>query len=173
MKNIILIVVDCLGQFFLDGVKRSGYPFLHSLFNQGLSFTQCVSVSTTTSPSVASILTGTYPIRHGIKTLAGARLNPMVPSLAQEMAKRGYNTYAEVTGPLYPELGIGRGFLEYNHRGKSSIWPLNGAASCAGGYTAAGWVDHGFFSCTCGNCTSRDGPGTSTQEAGEFPWIGP
>ena len=120
MKNVLLIVVDCLGQFFLDGAKRSSYPFLDSLFNQGLSFTQCVSVSTTTSPSVASILTGTYPIRHGIKTLAGARLNAMVPSLAQEMAKRGYNTYAEVTGPLYPELGLGRGFLEYNHRGKSS-----------------------------------------------------
>lgn len=120
MKNVLLMVVDCLGQFFLHGMKRSRYPFLNFLFSQGVSFTQCVSVSTTTTPSVASMLTGTYPVRHGIKTLAGARLHPDVPSMAEELARCGYNTYAEVTGPLYQELGLDRGFLEYNQREKSA-----------------------------------------------------
>lgn len=118
MKNVLLIIVDCLGQFFLDGGKRAKYPFLNSLFSGGISFRQCVSATTTTTPSVASILTGCYPLRHGIKTLAGARLQNSVPCMAETMANAGYNTYAEVTGPLYPELGLKRGFLHYNHREK-------------------------------------------------------
>lgn len=118
MRNVLLIVIDCLGQLFVHGNKRRVYPFLDSLFSRGLSVTQCVSVSTTTSPSVASILTGTYPINHGITTLAGATLDTRAPCLAEVLGSFGYRTYAEVTGPLYPDLGIDRGFLNYNYREK-------------------------------------------------------
>lgn len=112
--------MDCLGQYFLDGFKRSAYPFVNRLFSLGACFSQCVAVSTTTTPSVATILTGNYPIRHGIRTLTGARLNPKVPTIAEKLACAGYHTYAEVTGPLFNELGINRGFLEYRHRGKTA-----------------------------------------------------
>lgn len=126
MKNIVLIVVDCLGQFFLNGFKRSSYPFLDHLFSLGVRFSQCVAASTTTTPSVATILTGNYPIRHGIRTLTGARLHPKVPTIAQKLGEAGYHTYAEVTGPLFTELGISRGFLDYRHREKTeylgSVW---------------------------------------------------
>lgn len=120
MKNVILIVVDCLGQVFLDGLKRSAYPFLNKLFSMGASFSQCVATSTTTTPSVATILTGNYPIHHRIKTLTGAKLDPEVPTIAEQLAAIGYHTHAEVTGPLFSDLGINRGFFEYRHREKTA-----------------------------------------------------
>ncbi|MEJ5377776.1 MAG: sulfatase-like hydrolase/transferase [bacterium] len=120
LKNILLVIVDCLGQFFLEGKKKKDYPFLNSLYSMGVSFSQCVATSTTTTPSVATILTGNYPIRHNIRTLTGARLHPTVGTMAEELAAAGYNTYAEVTGPLFSELGMNRGFLEYKHRDKTA-----------------------------------------------------
>ncbi len=115
-KNVLFLVIDCLGHRFLAGDQIRKYPFLYHLFNRGTSFSQAVSVSSTTSPSMASMLTGCYPYRHQVNTLAGVRLSPEVPAFADILSRAGYHTYAEVTGPLYPELGISRGFAEYNHR---------------------------------------------------------
>lgn len=116
MKNILFIVADCLGYNFLTRDKRQNYPFLNYLFSEGTFFSQAISVASTTSPSIASMLTGCYPFRHGIMTLSGNRLSHKVPFLPEILKDIGYNTYAEVTGPLWPELGISRGFNHYNHR---------------------------------------------------------
>jgi len=117
MKNILFLVVDCLGYKFLSE-KRENYPFLNCLFSEGTSFSQAISVASTTNPSIASMLTGCFPFRHGIMTLSGNRLNNRVPFLPEFLKKRGCKTYAEVTGPLWPELGFSRGFDNYNHRNR-------------------------------------------------------
>jgi arylsulfatase A-like enzyme len=117
MKNTLFIVVDCLGYKFLCK-KLKNYPYLNYLFSEGTSFSQAISVASTTSPSVTSMLTGCYPFRHGIMTLSGNRLNNKIPFLPELLKKRGYKTYAEVTGPLWPELGLIRGFDNYNHRNR-------------------------------------------------------
>ncbi|MHC4622331.1 MAG: sulfatase-like hydrolase/transferase [Planctomycetota bacterium] len=116
MKNVLLLVVDCLGYDFVSGGTRGKYPCLSSLFSMGTSFSQAISATSTTTPSLASILTGSYSLRHGVSTLGGSRLSMQVPAIAEVLQENGYNTYAEVTGPLYPELGFSRGFDVYNHR---------------------------------------------------------
>ncbi len=120
MKNILFIVVDCLGHKFLTGEKRQNYPYLNYLFSEGTYFSQAISVASTTSPSIASMLTGCYPFRHGIMTLSGNRLSHKVPFLPEILKDIGYNTYAEVTGPLWQELGLSRGFDYYICRDKKS-----------------------------------------------------
>lgn len=117
-KNILFIVVDCLGYKFLSEDKLQNYPYLSYLFSQGTSFTQAISVASTTSPSIASMLTGCYPFRHGIMTLNSNYLNHNVPFLPELLKEIGHITYAEVTGPLWQELGISRGFDYYNYRKK-------------------------------------------------------
>ncbi|MFC1668702.1 sulfatase-like hydrolase/transferase [Chlamydiota bacterium] len=116
MKNILLFVIDCLGYDFIKEEKRKKYSYINSLFTEGVSFSQTIATSTTTTPSVASILTGCYPFRHGIMTLGGNRLFNRVTTLSERLCELGYNTYAEVTGPLYKELGLNRGFMHYNYR---------------------------------------------------------
>ena len=46
----------------------------------------------------------------------GLKLNPEVPSLADTFRAHGYYTLAEVSGPLFPETGLDRGFDAYRFR---------------------------------------------------------
>jgi arylsulfatase A-like enzyme len=142
MKNILFIVVDCFGYTFLSQ-KRREYPYLNYLFSEGTSFSQAISAASTTSPSIASMLTGCYPFRHGIMTLNGNRLRPKVPFLPEILKEIGYNTYAEVTGPLYPELGLSRGFDGFNHRNQkeylSNDWGKRLKERFTSGYFREPW----------------------------------
>lgn len=62
------------------------------------------------------MLTGCYPPKHGVRGLQGYRLSSALKTMAEVFATAGYNTYAEVTGPLLPETGVLRGFTEAHHR---------------------------------------------------------
>jgi arylsulfatase A-like enzyme len=113
--NVFVLAVDSLraDAVFGDHVKT---PNLDSYRAAGASFEQCIATCTTTTPSFSSILTGTYPPKHGVRGLQGYRLSPAVTTLAEAFDGAGYNTYAEVTGPLLPETGVLRGFGEAHHR---------------------------------------------------------
>jgi arylsulfatase A-like enzyme len=113
--NVFILVVDSLraDAVFGDHVNT---PNFDSFRRAGASFEQCIATCTTTTPSFSSILTGTYPPRHGVRGLQGYRLSPEVTTLAETFGRAGYNTYAEVTGPLLPETGVLRGFAESHHR---------------------------------------------------------
>lgn len=113
--NVFLLVIDSLRA---DAVleRRVETPNLDELAARGASFGQCISTTTSTTPSFSSILTGCYPPRHGVRGLQGYRLAPDLTTLGEAFAAEGYHTYAEVTGPLLPETGILRGFVEARHR---------------------------------------------------------
>lgn len=115
VPNVFLLVVDSLraDAIFGDHVSTAN---VDSFRRSGASFEQCVATCTTTTPSFSSMLTGTYPPKHGVRGLQGYRLSPSVTTLAEAFARAGYNTYAEVTGPLLPATGVLRGFAESHHR---------------------------------------------------------
>lgn len=119
-KNVLFLLVDCLRADKCWGNKRTAKtPTIDSLCQKGTVFSQAISTTTTTSPSVASILTGVYPPVHGIRSLSGYKLNHRMKTLAEVFLENGYNTYAEVTGPLLPVLGLNKGFDEYKLRDRN------------------------------------------------------
>jgi arylsulfatase A-like enzyme len=113
--NVFLLVVDSLRADAVFG-DHVATPHMDSIAANGVSFTQCVCTSTTTTPSFSSILTGCYPPKHGVRGLQGYRLSPSLTTMAETFAGAGYETHAEVTGPLVPETGVLRGFEQAHHR---------------------------------------------------------
>jgi len=119
-RNCLFIVVDCLRADKCWGENKTARtPNIDSLCRRGTIFTQAIATTTTTSPSFSSILTGLYPFGHGVRSLYGYKLKPAAKTLAQVFAENGYHTYAEVTGPLMPQIGISKGFDHYHLRDKS------------------------------------------------------
>lgn len=113
--NVLLLVIDSLRADAVFG-DQPATPNLQRFAGQGAAFEQCVSTTTSTTPSFSSILTGCYPPKHGVRGLQGYSLNPSLKTMAEAFSGRGYHTHAEVTGPLLPQTGILRGFEDANHR---------------------------------------------------------
>jgi arylsulfatase A-like enzyme len=114
--NILLLVVDCLRADVLLGDCKAVVPTLTSVVEEGTVFTKAFSATSTTTPNFASILTGRFSFDHGIRTHTGFKLSSKVATMGELLQKAGYRTVAEVTGPLYTETGLTRGFDEYNYR---------------------------------------------------------
>jgi len=113
--NVFFLAVDSLraDAVFGDHIPT---PNLNSFATNGAAFTQCVSSTTSTTPSFSSMLTGCYPPKHGVRGLQGYQLSKKLTTWAEAFAKAGYETHAEVTGPLLPATGVLRGFDDANHR---------------------------------------------------------
>jgi arylsulfatase A-like enzyme len=115
--NLLFILVDCLGSRVAfdthPGVPTTG---LDRLVREGTAFTTCVATATTTSPSVATLFTGTLPFVHGVRSLHGFKLNPEVATLAEILRDHGFTTRAEAVGPVMTSKGFGRGFDVFEHR---------------------------------------------------------
>jgi len=116
-RNVIMIVVDCLrADRLLDKSRTTVTPSIDRLRRSSTAFTTCVSTTSSTNSSFASLLTSTYPFTHSVRALLGQPISSHCVTLAEVLAEAGYNTYAEVTGPLAPALGFDRGFSSYNLR---------------------------------------------------------
>lgn len=117
--NILLITIDTLRADKTWGNNRTvKTPSIDSLINRGTLFTNAFATTSSTTPSLASILTGYYPSTHGIRSLSSYKLRIGITTLAQIFKDNGYITYAKVTGFLPPELGLDRGFDHYECRDK-------------------------------------------------------
>lgn len=132
--NILIIDIDPLR---LDGLHAFGNakavtPFLDEFAKKSISFTNAVTVSSWTLPSAMSLMTGTYPSRHGIinKVLLSsvdkqeypATLSKTAPSfttVAEEVHARGYATAGFAGGAaLDPSYGFDKGFDTYESPGE-------------------------------------------------------
>ena len=97
--NVVVIMTDDQGYGDLGcmGSADLKTPNLDSLAENGVRFSSMYSASPVCSPSRASLLTGRYPARAGVRAiLAGHRkasgLTPAVPTLATALKKEGYST---------------------------------------------------------------------------------
>ena len=89
-------------------------PHLKSLADRGLYFSQAYATTPTTLPSHTSMMTGTYPMEHGIRE-NGRRVSGKLELLAVRMKGLGYRTAAFVSGfPLAQQFGLARGFDRYD-----------------------------------------------------------
>lgn len=97
--NIVIILADDLG---IECLKAYGglshkTPNIDLLARQGMRFTHCFS-NPYCSPSRATLLTGRYPFKNGMKTVLHSRrqeeihLRPAQPSFARQLKQAGYAT---------------------------------------------------------------------------------
>jgi arylsulfatase A-like enzyme len=114
-RNILVLMIDCMRADALGG-RGVPIPTLDALTARGARFTQTIASASSTTPCVASMLTGLYSPRHGVRAIGGRPLRPDVATVPALLAAEGYHTIAEVTGPLLPENGLDRGFTEYHCR---------------------------------------------------------
>jgi len=117
--NVLLITVDTLRA---DALGSYGYaaaetPWMDRLAAEGVRFENVHAQNVVTLPSHANILTGRYPLDHGVRDNSGFRLPPGVETLATLLKKQGYHTGAFVSAfPLDSRFGLDRGFDVYDDR---------------------------------------------------------
>jgi len=113
---VILISVDTLRADRLTpfGCPRDNSPYLEKLAGESVLFTNCVSQSSSTSPSHRSIFTGQFVHRHG-QDYGKFCHSPFV--LAGLLHAAGYETAGFAGGGfLAPTLGFDQGFDLYTVR---------------------------------------------------------
>lgn len=115
LMNVLLITVDTLRANHLGcyGYTRNTSPAIDSLAARGVLVSNAYAQRPKTSPSFATILTGTYPQRHGVRGVR--RILPGAAyTLAESLHDLGYRTCGVVTnGNLFPAFEFDQGFDEY------------------------------------------------------------
>src|SRR3712207_4550548 len=94
--NVLFLMVDCMRADILwDRQRYPSVPNLDQLMTRSCSFTEMITAATTTTPSVATLMTGRYPAEHGVRSLLGYKLQPDVKTLPEILREHGYLTIAE------------------------------------------------------------------------------
>lgn len=112
---VILISIDTLRADHLGcyGYPRKTSPYLDRLASEGTLFEDAMTPAPWTLPAHASLLTGLYPSRHGVKGF-GHYLPAKIDTLAQLLHRQGYVTAAVVNSHLLTSRsGLDRGFREF------------------------------------------------------------
>lgn len=117
--NILLVTLDTTRA---DRIGCYGYgpastPVLDRLAAGGVRFAEAVTVAPETLPAHATLLTGLFPPRHGVRINAESRLGSQHVSLAEVARARGYQTAAFVSAfVLDARFGLDQGFDHYDDR---------------------------------------------------------
>lgn len=105
-KNIIVISVDDLrfdcisceeNRIYLKryGVEgETDTPNIDWFAAHGVRFSQAIAPASYTSPSHASLLTGLYPPRHGVRAFFYTKMRENVRTLAEVLKDHGYRTFS-------------------------------------------------------------------------------
>ena len=115
--NLLIVTLDTTrgDRFGCYGYKAAHTPNLDALAAKGIRFDQAVTAVPITLPSHASILTGTYPVFHGIHDNDGYRLDDGVSTLAERLKAGGFETAAFVGSyPLDSQFHLDQGFDAYD-----------------------------------------------------------
>ncbi|MBI1852702.1 MAG: sulfatase [Planctomycetes bacterium] len=115
--SLLLVTLDTVRADRLGcyGRASAATPILDRLAREGARFERAYAVAPLTLPSHASMLTGLYPNRHGLRDNGAAPLRREVPTFAAILHDRGYDTAAFVGGaPLDHRFGLDRGFDLYD-----------------------------------------------------------
>ncbi|MDB4433425.1 sulfatase [bacterium] len=98
LPNIIVLTVDTLRADHLAryGYPRETMPTIENFADTAVVFDQAVVPRGSTRPSYASILTGLYPFRHGVRS-NGAVLHADLFTLPEMIGAVGYHTAAFVS----------------------------------------------------------------------------
>jgi len=140
--NLLLITIDTLradhlGCYGYQGIKT---PHIDALASDGVIFTQAITPVPITLPAHTSIMTGQYPIQHGVRNNGNFVLGEEALTLAEIMKDNSYQTGACIGAfVLKSVFGLDQGFhfyedtlpasgnqldLLYNERKAEAITPV-------------------------------------------------
>jgi arylsulfatase A-like enzyme/Tfp pilus assembly protein PilF len=117
--SVLLVTIDTLRADALGcyGHPRVETPWIDQLARAGVRFEQAHAQNVVTLPSHANILSGRYPLVHGVRDNSGFRFPAGVDTLATILKRAGYRTGAFVSAfPLDSRFGLDRGFDVYDDR---------------------------------------------------------
>lgn len=115
--NVLVLTLDTtradrIGAFGGTAVPT---PHLDAAATDGVRFTDAVSTNPLTLPAHASMFTGRYPFRHGVRHNGAYRLPPTETTLAERLREAGLRTGAFVGAfVLDASFGLDQGFDAYS-----------------------------------------------------------
>ena len=115
--NVLLVTFDTTRADFIGsyGKESANTPTLDGMAASGTLFEQAMSSNPVTQPSHSTILTGTYPMTHGVRDNGLFKLPEASETLAEILAANGYRTGAAIGGfPLVKSFGLDQGFEFYD-----------------------------------------------------------
>ena len=115
--DVLLITIDTLRADALGcyGNASVATPWIDRLAAAGVRFERAHAQNVVTLPSHANILSGRYPIDHGVHDNSGFRFPAGTPTLATLLKPKGYATGAFVSAfPLDSRFGLDHGFDVYD-----------------------------------------------------------
>lgn len=115
--NVVLLTLDTTRADHLGsaGWAYASTPNLDALAGRGLRFARCDSAAPITLPSHSTILTGLFPLRHGVRDNGTFVLPGSVETVAEVFSRAGYDTAAVVSAiVLARRHGLDQGFRIYD-----------------------------------------------------------
>lgn len=115
--DVVLITIDTLRADHVGGygARDVATPTLDALIAGGLRFDHAYATAPLTLPSHASMLTGLYPPRHGVRHNGVFRLGQEAETLAEAFQRAGFETGAVVGSfVLSAQFGLHQGFDHYD-----------------------------------------------------------
>ena len=111
--QVILITLDTIRA---DHVGCYGYqnietPNLDHIASEGVLFRNAICTIPLTLPSHATMMTGLYPLKHGVRSNLIYRLSEPSVTVAEILKENGYETGAVISAlPLAKRFGLAQGF---------------------------------------------------------------
>lgn len=115
--NVLLVTFDTTRADFIGayGRKDAFTPTLDGMAENGYLFEHAISSNPVTQAAHSTILTGTYPMAHGVRDNGLFKLPEESETLAELLKQHGYRTGAAVGGfPLVKSFGLNQGFDFYD-----------------------------------------------------------
>lgn len=117
MHSVLLVTLDTTRADALSGdaASRTLAPRIAALADEGVRFPLAYSVAPLTLPAHASLLTGLVPPRHGLRDNGQAALPESAETLAETLARHGFETGAFVSSVVLDRgFGLEQGFELYD-----------------------------------------------------------
>lgn len=113
----VLITIDTTNTACLDiyGTDRGLTPYLMALSKESVVYDRAHTVAPITLPAHSSMMTGLYPLRHGVRENGLMELSGDAETLAEYALEAGFETAAFVSALVLSEFyGIGQGFEAFD-----------------------------------------------------------
>jgi choline-sulfatase len=152
--SLVLITLDTTRADHLGawGWPHARTPHLDALARRGTRFVRCDTAAPITLPSHATILTGLYPPRHGVRDNGTFVLADRFDTVAERLAARGWDTAAVVSAVVLARRhGLAQGFRIYDddlgagYAAGTEVSERQAEATTAAALAAAGKLKPPFF----------------------------